>query len=226
MAKEVKQWITINGNHVPIYEGQTKAEVVKQFEEEHKDTKSVKVGKKDVEVRKDEKKSNVYDRDSFDKEAERQGLKLTSDDVDEYVEASYGAIGLGDKISKFIDNAPDDMKVGDETLYRGLYFNSQKEMDDFIATGLIRSRRDGLSWTTDESVADVFSKDAGEYSVTLVNDDDAKNAISIKDISDTPSSSSEVLYSSSTDFEIVDVEYKGNHATIYVTEYVQSKKKY
>lgn len=192
---EPKKWITVNGNHIPIFE-----------EVKHKST--------------------TYDRELFDKEAKRQGLKLTSDDIDEYVEASYGATQLGDKISKFIDNAPDDMKIGDEILYRGLYFNSEEEMKDFIEAGVIKSRRDGLSWTTDKDVADVFSKDAGDYSVTLVNDDDAKNAISIKDISDTPSSSSEVLYSSSTDFEIVDVEFEGNHATVYVTEAVISKKKY
>jgi uncharacterized protein YukJ len=83
-----------------------------------------------------------------------------------------------------------------------------------------------LSWTIDKDVADQFSKGTSEYSVTLVNDDDAKNAISISGISDTPSSSSEVLYSSSSDFEITDVEYHGNHATVYVTEAVMSKRKY
>lgn len=31
MAREVKQWITVNGHHVPIYEGQTKAEAIKNF---------------------------------------------------------------------------------------------------------------------------------------------------------------------------------------------------
>lgn len=230
--KEVKKWITINGVHVPIFEGQSKDEVVKNFIDKHEDngekkTDSVKVGKKDVEVHKTEsKKATTYDRDSFDKEAERQGLDLTSDDIDEYVEASYGARELGDKISEFIDNAPQDMKVGDDVLYRGLYFNSEDEMRDFIEAGMVTSRRDGLSWTTDKEVADVFSREASDYSVTLVNDDDAKNAISIKDISDTPSSSSEVLYSSSTDFEIIDVEFEGTHATVYVTEAVRSKQKY
>ena len=168
----------------------------------------------------------VYDRDSFDKEAERQGLDLTAYDIDDYVESSYGAKQLGDKISKFIDNAPEEMKIGDETLYRGLYFNSEKEMKDFLDQNVIQSRRDGLSWTTDKEVADAFSKEASDYSVTLINEDDAKNAISIKNISDTPSSSSEVLYSSSTDFEIIDIEFDGNHATVYVTEAAVSKKKY
>jgi len=228
----VKDWITVNGQHIPIMEGQSKKEAVDKAlanqkrvdDEEDRKQKQISASKKEA----DEKngKKNEYDRDSFDDEAKRQGIKLTSDDIDEYVGSSYGAYQLGDKISKFIDNAPDNMKVGDETLYRGLYFNNKQEMKDFIDQGIIKSRRDGLSWTIDKDVADQFSKGTSEYSVTLVNDDDAKNAISISGISDTPSSSSEVLYSSSSDFEITDVEYHGNHATVYVTEAVMSKRKY
>lgn len=32
MAREVKQWITVNGHHVPIYEGETKEEVIKKVD--------------------------------------------------------------------------------------------------------------------------------------------------------------------------------------------------
>ena len=228
--REPKDWITINGNHIPIYEGQTKAEVVKAFEKKHTNEKPVKVGKKEVEVRK--KKTEHMTADDFNKEAERQGIDITSDDIDDYVTSSYGGIDLGDKVSKFIDNAPDDMKVKDKVLYRGLYFNSKQEFENFIkkADGhppVIESRRDGLSWSTDESVADVFGKEAGEYSVTLVNEDDEHNAISIKGFADTPGvSSSEVLYSSSSDFEIIDSEVDGKHATLYVTQTPFTKPKY
>jgi len=31
VEREVKQWITVNGHHVPIYEGQTKEEVINSF---------------------------------------------------------------------------------------------------------------------------------------------------------------------------------------------------
>ena len=169
-------------------------------------------------------------RERFNAEAKKQKIDITSEDIDEYVTSSYGANSLGDKISKFIDNAPEDIKVGDEEIYRGLYFNSKKELDNFINKhkqgSILESRRDGLSWTTDKSVAQEFSSNASDYSVLLVNSDDAKNAIHIKNISDTPSSSSEVLYSSSTDFEIEEVEMKGNTAILYVTESVMSKRKY
>lgn len=268
---EVKQWITVNGKHIPIMEGESKEDAVKKAmgnktiikttekketakkktatsDKSKKETKTsnarrvesdeeqkerqIAANKKQADEKNMQYKSNTKDSmkhmtaEEFNKEAKRQGIDISSDDIEEYVESSYGGTKLGDKISKLIDHAPDDMKVGDKPLYRGLYFNGEKEMRDFIERGRVVSRRDGLSWTTDKDIAEVFSKDASDYSVVLVNEDDAKNAISIKGIADTPQSSSEVLYSSSTDFDIMDVEYEGTHAIVYVTESVMSKRKY
>lgn len=231
MAKEIKRWITVNGNHIPIYEGESQADIQERINDmtgSH-DKKDVKVGNKKVEVHKNNKLKQ-YDADTFDAECKKQGLDLSSSDIEEYVESSYGGVQLGDKVSKFIDNCPDEMKVGDDVIYRGLYFNDKNEFDNFIKKHsegqILESRRDGLSWSKSKEIADVFSKEAGDYYVTLVNEDDAKNAISIKDIADTMVSSEEVLYSSSTDFEVTEVEVEGNHATLYVTEAVMSKRKY
>lgn len=215
--KEPEKWITVNGVHVPIFKGESEKDISNKIKEM-------------AGVKKEKNEPATYNAKSFEVEAKRQGLKLDADDIEDYVSSSYGNTRLGDKISRFIDNCPDGMKVGDEELYRGMYFDNKKEFDDFIknhAEGkILESRRDGLSWTTDKSVAKEFSSEAGDYSVMLVNTDDAKNAISIKNIADTPSSSSEVLYSSSTDFEVVEVERKGNTAILYVTEAVMSKTKY
>lgn len=169
-------------------------------------------------------------RSDFNAEAKRQGIKLKADDVDEYVASSYGAYSLADKISQFIDDAPEEMKVEATEIYRGLSFDSKRDFDRFVADhqegDLLETRRDGLSWTTDESVAEDFSVNASDYSVVLVNEDESRNAISISNISDTQASSSEVLYSSSTDFEVVEVKRMGNVAYIYVTEAPISKRKY
>lgn len=230
--REVKQWITVNGQHVPIMEGQSKAAAVKAAIAKQTNADA---DKKDKQIAANERQANEKNdkyvtREQFDAEAKKQGIKLTSDDIDEYVASSYGANALGDKISKFIDDAPDSMKIGDAAIYRGLSFNSKTELDAFINShkegAILESRRDGLSWTTDKNVAKDFSSNASKYSVTLVNEDDAKNAIPIKNISDTPSSSSEVLYSSSTDFEVMEVEREGNQIIMYVTEAPVSKQKY
>lgn len=168
--------------------------------------------------------------ETFKKEANRQGSSLTTYDIEEYVASSYGAYALGDKISKFIDNAPEEMKVGDEVVYRGLGFDSKSEYDAFLRKHgigkVIETRRDGLSWTTDESVAEDFSLNASDYSVIMVCEDEVKNAISISGIADTPQSSSEVLYSNSTDFEVLRIEKKGNFAYVYVKEYLNASKKH
>lgn len=304
--KEPVDWITINGNHVPIFEGETKQEAAKRFITDVRNKKSVQVSGKDIEVVNskpidketsdklkqyfneqrewarsetgveltreeiedyigtddwkydmeqagidvdaDTVKSNLddllgdkkenttiyepkqFDRDSFDAECKRQGVDADSRVIDDWVDSSYGNKIAGDTISEIIDNAPDDMKVGDETLYRSLWFNSKQEYQDFInshkAGQVVETRRDGLSWTTDEEVAKVFGQESSDFYVTMVNDDDAKNAIHISNISDTPMPSSEVLYSSSTDFEVVEVEMQGDHAILYVTESPRSRQKY
>lgn len=240
MAKEIKRWITVEHNHIPIYEGESRQDVKERIGDvidshhEDKTEKKTKYDSGDINIKGKKvevHKKPVYTAESFNTEAKKQGLDLTSADIEDYVTSSYGGVDLGDKVSKFIDNCPDDMKVGDEPIYRGLYFEGKDDFDKFIREhsegDILETRRDGLSWSKNREVADVFSRESGDYYVTLVNEDDAKNAISIKDIADTPGmSSDEVLYSSSTDFEVTDVEVEGNHATLYVTEAVMSKKKY
>lgn len=169
-------------------------------------------------------------RDNFDGVAKSLGSKLTVDDIDDYVTSSYGNYELGDRISKLIDKLPEKLKVGDEDVYRGLYFNTEKELNNFVNNHqvgqIITTRRDGLSWTTDKNIAKEFSSNVSDYSVILVNSDDRKNAISIKEISDTLVSSSEVLYSSSTNFEVEEIVTHGTNITMYVTESVYSEEKY
>ena len=235
----VKSWITVNGQHIPIMEGQSKDEAVKNAlgrQEQVKKENDEKQRQIDANKKQAEEKSKSEDpvkhmtADEFNREAKRQGSDLRSDDIEDYVTSSYGGVELGDKVSKFIDNCPENMKIQDVTTYRGMFFNSQREFDDFMnkhSEGkVLESRRDGLSWTTDRKVADAFSKEQSQYSVTLVNEDKYQNGISIKGFADTPQSSSEVLMSSSQDFDVVDVERNGSSATLYVTARPFLKKKY
>jgi len=240
MSKEVKQWITVEGNHVPIFEGQSKKEAVSNFmkhvenvnKDEDKKEKQIQANKKEADRLNGKKNDGIkhMTADEFNKEAKRQGIDISSEDIEEYVTSSYGGVQLGDKISKLIDNAPEEMKIHDKETYRGMYFNSKAEYEDFLRKHtegkILESRRDGLSWTTDKKIAEEFSSGAGDYSVILIDGDDDKNAISIRGFADTPVSSSEVLYSSSQDFEIEEVQRKGNKAIIYVTAAAFSKRKY
>ena len=50
MAREVKQWITIDGQHIPIFEGQSKQDVVNSFiAKKNEDTKEKQIAKNKAE---------------------------------------------------------------------------------------------------------------------------------------------------------------------------------
>ena len=164
---------------------------------------------------------------AFNEEVQRQDYIIDAEVLYEYVASSYGGISMGDRISDFIDNASDKIKYGKGTIYRGLMFSSKKEFDTFIKQhqvgDIIKTRRDGLSWSSDKTVAEEFST-MGAYSIMMVNNDSHKNAIGIENVADTPIPSREVLYSNKVDFKVTKVEKQGNHAVIYVTENKRRKK--
>ncbi len=222
---EIKGWITKNGVHIPIYGEYT----VTKNEPKAKSSKVRKSSAEKIAERKvwRSKEDNHISKRAFESEVQRQHSDLTVEELDEYVTSSYGGIGLGDKVSKFVDNAPETMKYGEGSVYRGLAFGTKEERDNFINNDIIKSRRDGLSWTDDESVAKAFSSEVNDFPVILVNEDDSKNAIGIQKIADTPMMSShELLFSSSTDFEVIDTEEKDGIVYVYTTQVPFLQKKY
>lgn len=162
--------------------------------------------------------------DQFFQEASRQGFdgNELEERLEEYVASSYGATSLGIDLTRFIENAPKNMMYNDGTLYRGLVFNSQQELDNFLSShkvgDTLDTRLDGMSWTASESVAQEFSTNAGDYSVVLVNNDTDRIAMGIKNIADTPVSSEEVLYSNRVDFTVNKVEKRGTTTYLHVKQ--------
>ena len=77
--------------------------------------------------------SNWVSENDFINEANRQGIN-GSDlqmELEDYVTSSYGGTDLANRLTDFIEKAPKSMMY-DGTLYRGIYFNSQKELDNFL----------------------------------------------------------------------------------------------
>lgn len=163
---------------------------------------------------------------AFENEVKRQNANITRDELDDYVTSSYGGVNLGNSLSDFIEKAPKSMMYNGGTLYRGLYFNSQRELDSFINShkvgDTLKTRPDGLSWTASENIAKEFSTNISNYAVVLVNNDKNRIAMGIKNIADTPISSEEVLYSNRVDFTISKVEKK-NGVTYLYTKQKRSK---
>lgn len=167
---------------------------------------------------------------SFMAEAQRQGIdgKELQDSLEDYVTSSYGGITLGNRLTDFIENAPASMMYNKGTLYRGLMFNSEQELNDFLNShkegSTLKTRKDGLSWSANKNIASEFSTNSSEHSVILVNNDKNRIAMGIKNIADTPMiSSEEVLYSNKVDFKVKRVERKNGNIYMYV-EQKRSKK--
>ena len=159
---------------------------------------------------------------AFENEIKRQKADITQDELDDYVTSSYGGIDLGNRLSDFIEKAPKSMMYNEGTLYRGLYFNNQRELDNFINShkvgATLKTRPDGLSWTASENIAKEFSTNISNYAVVLVNNDKNRIAMGIKNIADTPVSSEEVLYSNKVDFTISGVEKKNGITYLYTKQ--------
>lgn len=160
----------------------------------------------------------------FVREVARQGLDIqdVKNDLEDYMTSSYGGLSLGDRLSDFIEKAPRSMMYNDGTLYRGLWFETQSELDNFLRQhqvgSTLKTRRDGLSWSADESVAQEFSTEVSEHAVILVNNDTNRIAMGIGKIADIPVALDEVLYSNKVDFTVTKVENRGDIHYIYVKQ--------
>jgi len=74
MSKEIEQWITVNGNRVPIMKGQSKADAVKSFVGKQSKTKTVSdktVDKKTATKQSDDQKSIAKNEDEKDQQIAR-----------------------------------------------------------------------------------------------------------------------------------------------------------
>lgn len=97
MEREVKQWITVNGHHVPIYEGQTKEEAINSFME-HKANVDSDEAKKERQIAESRKQAetasaNEQKQDKHDSTIESFDIKSLgelkdADNDDDFIEAN------------------------------------------------------------------------------------------------------------------------------------------
>lgn len=112
MAKEIKRWITVNGNHIPIYEGESQADIQERINDM--------TGSHD---KKDDKQdNNKIDKDIFKEHAE------------EYVGGGVDVDKVFDK--QELEFIKDNMKTTDKPLYRvedSKYTADKLDIDDLDA---------------------------------------------------------------------------------------------
>ena len=71
MAKEVKQWITVNGQHVPLFEGESKFDAVKRLMG----------GKSDEDKKSEQIAKNKEEADKLNNESKQPPRRLYLDDI-------------------------------------------------------------------------------------------------------------------------------------------------
>jgi len=77
MAREVSKWITVNGNHVPIYEGESKADVRKRIEQLGSKSESKKGSSKKSSAKSEEAANKAAKKKSFEEATARLKAKET-----------------------------------------------------------------------------------------------------------------------------------------------------
>ena len=143
MKKEPIDWITINGVHVPIFEGETKEEAASRFIQEKQ---SVKIGDKEVEVHKSD---NPLLDDSLTEEELRKEMQDKFIDKDSYLYSDeYKA--LQDDLKEAEQNKA-DMEARREELRKIIKEGSTVDPEDVKTLG--RDLAEALAEKTPEALA-------------------------------------------------------------------------
>lgn len=82
--REVKQWITVNGKHVPIYEGESKADAIKRATDKQINDDA---DKKEKQIAENKKKADKLNGKQDSKEGTSGDLNKLKQQIDDYVKA-------------------------------------------------------------------------------------------------------------------------------------------
>jgi len=124
MAREVKQWITVEGQHIPIFEGQSKQDAVNSFiAKKNEDTKEKQIAK------------NKEQADKLNGKKDTLESRLKGDDLE--------------NAKDFIEELKANNATVDERGYVTLYHHTTPESAEAIRkSGIMRAKEDGVFFTT------------------------------------------------------------------------------
>ena len=135
--KQVKDWITVNGQHIPIFEGESKSDAVNRAiakSNEDKKNADIKRNKEESDrLNKREKKSNKLED------------RLKGDDL----------LNAKDTIEELKAN---DAVIDDDGYVTVYHRTNEKSYNDILKTGVMRAKEDGIFFSTkkDGSQAEGF----------------------------------------------------------------------
>lgn len=130
MAKEVKDWITVNHKHVPIYEGESKQDAINR------------VVAKDNE---DKKQSDIAkNKEQADKIAQ---VKKKPNKLEDRLKGD-ALLNAKDTIEELQANDADVDSDGYVTVY---HRTNEKSYNDILKSGIMRAKEDGIFFSTKQN---------------------------------------------------------------------------
>jgi len=106
--REVKQWITVNGKHVPIFEGESKAAAIKRAADKQinddadKKEKQIAENKKKADMLNDQKKSETTEKDDYSWMSNYSNLGIAKHDTKDAIKFTTTKSGkYGTKVDDY-----------------------------------------------------------------------------------------------------------------------------
>lgn len=97
MAREIKGWITVNGQHVPIFDGETQEDAVNRFTNRENATKASEQ-QKSTQIAKNEAEAKQLNKQDSEKDSQQLGKRLYLPDVSaDEANKSSDILNLGTK---------------------------------------------------------------------------------------------------------------------------------
>ncbi len=235
---QVKQWITVNGVHVPIMEGETKQQAVDKAlsnqkrvkDDEDKKNKQIAANKKQADEKNKEQadKSNSTSieevKDAFDRFTSDKYKEIRKAQMGERI--TYKKLDLATKQKVEVDVTEKYKKLGDiiekevtgheykGTLYRAI--GVDEETAKSYKVGDTINQKGLSSWSTDKNSISMFGGD-GEKRVIFIENGGAKNSMDVSKIS-LGKGENEVIQSSKNRQLITNVETKNGVLYVYVKD--------
>ena len=175
--KEVKQWITVNGRHVPVYEGESVEDAVKKVTKksttdktEKPETKKPSVPVSDqIEKDNDLKEKQIKDNEKQAEKASKSSVKITPiNSAKKKLEDRLSGDRLEDAKDMIAELKANEAEI-DDNGYVHLYHHTKKDAyDSIMNSGKMTAKEDGVFFTTKrDGQAEGFGDEILEFDIPV-----------------------------------------------------------
>lgn len=243
VKKEVKDWITVNGKHIPLFEGESKQDAINRvIAKDNEDKKDSDINRNKKEADELNHKSVSHKNlDNFNNDALQKIIHDTGYDTKsakkfqqtlwEYLGGDYESFSAGKRSDdvKVIDNGLSKMPKYNGDVHRGMYISDYtKSQFANLKVGDTLNMNSISSWTKDGGVAERYSSPLSETTSTvMLHCKNNKSGVDMTQISKWAGSESEILLPSSAKWKVKEVKTKNKYdylKDVYSAKLADAKK--